>query len=82
MFSFNETSLLLFLMVGHTIESPSFHAQILLRTNNCIPMKLTGLIGPFMNFKGPQKFLKKVPTVRSYPKNATKKLMHSKQNGF
>ena len=35
-----------------------------------------------MNFHNLEIILKKVPTVESYPKNATKKLMHSRKNSF
>ena len=44
------TAQILDLRVGHTIESPSFHGQIYLRLHTGIPMKLTGFVGPLMNF--------------------------------
>ena len=46
----NGYKLQLPLRVGPTIESPSFHGQIYLRPHLGIPTKLTGFVGPLMNF--------------------------------
>ena len=75
----NQKFYFLFLLrVEYTIQSPSFQPPVWHRSRLCFLMKLTGFIGPLLNFSNLQKFFKKVPTVKSYPKIPTKKLMHAR----
>ena len=58
----------------YTIQSPSFQLPVRHRSRVCFLIKLTGFIGPLLNFSNLQKFLKKSSHGQKLSENSHEKV--------